>query len=371
MRIGLVCPYSLDVPGGVQNHVLGLASVLRARGHQVSVLAPAEQARGLPRYVETVRGVVPLPFNGAVARVTFGPRAAARTRRWLREGNFDVVHIHDPLTPSLSLLALWASETTVVATFHAASSHARTMWLTTALLRTSMEKIAARVAVSQTARSTGVQHRGAEPFVIPNGIFCDDFHPRASGRDVSYRRPILVFLGRTGETRKGLSVVLDAFADVAATHPDARLLVAGPQSRPVTVPAGVRDRVRFLGLLSDAERADLLASATVFVAPQLGGESFGVVLVEAMASGAAVVASDIPAFRGVLDGGRLGVLFTPGDSGAAARAINGLLDDVSRRERLSEAAAREVGRYDWSVLAPEIEAVYQHVVRTGAASPAS
>jgi phosphatidyl-myo-inositol alpha-mannosyltransferase len=370
MRIGLVCPYSLDVPGGVQNHVLGLAAVLQARGHQVSVLAPAEQASGLPRYVETVRGVVPVPFNGAVARLAFGPRVAARTRRWLRDGDFDIVHIHDPATPSLSLLALWASETTVVATFHAASSHARAMSLTAALLRTSMEKIAARVAVSQTARSSGVQHHGAEPFVIPNGIFCDEFHPLPVHRD-GHQGPTLAFLGRTGETRKGLSVVLDAFADVLATHPDARLLVAGPRTRPVAVPAGVRDRVRFLGLLSDAERADLLASATVFVAPQLGGESFGVVLVEAMASGAAVAASDIPAFRGLLDNGRLGALFTPGDPSAAARAITGLLDDAPRRERLREAAAREVHRYDWSVLAPEIEAVYEQVVRTGAASPAS
>jgi phosphatidylinositol alpha-mannosyltransferase len=370
MRIGLVCPYSLDVPGGVQNHVLGLAAVLRARGHEVSVLAPAGQMTGLPRYVETVRGVVPVPFNGAVARLAFGPRVAARTRRWLRDGDFDVVHIHDPATPSLSLLALWASETTVVATFHAASSHARTMSLTAALLRTSMEKIAARVAVSQTALSTGVRHRGAEPFVIPNGIFCDDFNPLRAHRD-EYQGPTLAFLGRTGETRKGLSVVLDAFADVVAAHPGARLIVAGPQTRPVTVPARVRDRVRFLGLLSDAERADLLASATVFVAPQLGGESFGVVLVEAMASGAAVAASDIPAFRALLDNGRLGALFTPGDPAAAARAISGLLDDAPRRARLSAAAAREVHRYDWSVLAPEIEAVYEKVVRTGAASPAS
>jgi phosphatidylinositol alpha-mannosyltransferase len=370
MRIGLVCPYSLDVPGGVQNHVLGLAAVLQARGHEVSVLAPAEQASGLPRYVETVRGVVPVPFNGAVARLAFGPRVAARTRRWLRDGDFDVVHIHDPATPSLSLLALWASETTVVATFHAASSHSRTMSLTAALLRTSMEKIAARVAVSQTARSSGVQHRGAEPFVIPNGIFCDEFH-RLPVHPDGHQGPTLAFLGRTGETRKGLSVVLDAFADVVATHPDARLLVAGPQTRPVAVPAGVRERVRFLGLLSDAERVDLLASATVFVAPQLGGESFGVVLVEAMASGAAVVASDIPAFRSLLEDGRLGALFTPGDPAAAARAITGLLDDGPRRERLRETAAREVHRYDWSVLAPEIEAVYEQVVRTGAASPAS
>ena len=370
MRIGLVCPYSLDVPGGVQNHVLGLAAVLQARGHDVSVLAPAEQVGGLPRYVETVRGVVPVPFNGAVARLAFGPRVAARTRRWLRDGDFDVVHIHDPATPSLSLLALWASETTVVATFHAASSHARTMSLTAALLRTSMDKIAARVAVSQTARSIGVRHRGAEPIVIPNGIFCDDFHPLLAPRD-EYRAPTLAFLGRTGETRKGLSVVLDAFAEVLAAHPDARLLVAGPGTRPVAVASGVRDRVRFLGLLSDEERAALLASATVFVAPQLGGESFGVVLVEAMASGAAVAASDIPAFRALLDNGRLGALFTPGDPAAAARAINGLLDDAPRRERLSAAAALEVHRYDWSVLAPEIEAVYEKVVRTGAASPAS
>jgi phosphatidylinositol alpha-mannosyltransferase len=367
MRVGLVCPYSLDVPGGVQNHVLGLARALRGRGHQVCVLAPAERTASAPPALQTVRGVVPVPFNGAVARVAFGPRVAARTRRWLVEGAFDIVHIHDPATPSVSLLALWATDATVVATFHAAPSRSRMMPLASALLRTSMGKIAVGIAVSDTARDMVVRHLGAEPIVIPNGICCREFELARPRDDWSRPGPTVVFLGRTGESRKGLSVVLAAFPAVTDAHPDARLLVAGPQSRVTQVPRDVRDHVRFLGTVSDADRASLLASATVFVAPQLGGESFGVVLVEAMAAGAAVAASDLPAFRGLLEGGRLGTLFAPGDPRAAARAVNALLEDDSLRQRLRVAAGRAVQRFDWSVLAPEIEAVYEGVVRTGSA----
>jgi phosphatidyl-myo-inositol alpha-mannosyltransferase len=365
MRVGLVCPYSLDTPGGVQNHVLGLAQMLHARGHQVSVLAPAERATTLPSYVQTVSGVFPISFNGAVARVAFGPRVAARTRRWLRSGDFDVVHLHDPGTPSLSLLALWASETTVVATFHAATARSPMTSLASVLLRTSMEKISAQVAVSEAARITVIDHLGGEPLVIPNGIFCRDFEQARPNAAWAQPGPTVAFLGRTGETRKGLSVVLAAFCDVVDAHPGARLLVAGPRSRAVPVPAGLREQVTFLGTLSDTDRADLLASVHVFVAPHLGGESFGVVLVEAMAAGAAVVASDIPAFRGVLDDGRLGELFAVGDPRAAARALNALLDDGARRDQLRDAASRAVHRYDWSVLVPEIEAVYKAVVPTG------
>jgi phosphatidylinositol alpha-mannosyltransferase len=369
MRIGVVCPYSLDVPGGVQNHVQDLATVLLARGHEVSMLAPGDGATARPPHVQTVGGAVPISFNGAVARVAFGPRAAARTRRWLKDGRFDIVHIHDPATPSVSLLALWAADTTVVATFHAAHPHSRMMSLASGVLRASMEKISARIAVSETARATLVQHLGGEPVVIPNGIFCRQFEAARPRREWSRPGPTVVFLGRTGEMRKGLGVVLGGLPDVVSEHPGLRLLVAGTgRSQADAVPAFLRGHVHFLGVLSDADRAALLASATVFIAPQLGRESFGVVLVEAMAAGAAVVASDIPAFRAVLDEGRLGELFSAGDPADAARAITTVLDDGPRRQRMRTAAAQAVRRYDWSVLAPEIEAVYETVVRASAGS---
>jgi phosphatidyl-myo-inositol alpha-mannosyltransferase len=364
VRIGLVCPYSLDVPGGVQNHVKDLARVLLARGHEVAVLAPGDETAGRPSHIQTISGVVPISFNGAVARVAFGPRVATRTRRWLKDGAFDVVHIHDPATPSVSLLALWASDATVVATFHAANLHSRAMSFVAGALRTSMEKISARIAVSETARSSLVQHIGGEPVVIPNGIFCRDFEDAVLRPEWVDPGPTVAFLGRTGETRKGLAVVMSAFTRVLAAYPGARLLIAGTGRDVLAgMPPSLDGHVQVLGVLSDTERASLLASATVYIAPQLGGESFGVVLVEAMAARAAIVASDLPAFSSVLDHGRLGALFAVGDPEAAARGIVRVLDDPPLRERMRAAAAGAVRRYDWSVVAPQIEAVYDTVAR--------
>ncbi len=363
MRVGLVCPYSLDVPGGVQNHVQDLATALLARGHLVSLLAPGEAAIR-PAHIETVGRGVPTRFNGAVGRVAFGPRVLWQTRRWLREGNFDVVHVHEPEAPSVSLLALWAARTTVVATFHTANARSRVLTAAGVLLRPSLEKISARIAVSEAARATLVQHLGGEPVVIANGLFCDRFATARPREKWVSPGPTIAFLGRGDEPRKGLGVLLAAFAQVLVAHPTARLLVAGRAEDAVVaaLPEPVRQRVELLGQLSDDDRGRLLASAAVFVAPHLGGESFGVVLAEAMAAGAPVVASDLVAFRAVLQDGRLGGLFRPGDPAAAARAICRVLDHPSQAGVLRRRAAQAVRRYDWSDLVPEIEAVYETVL---------
>jgi phosphatidylinositol alpha-mannosyltransferase len=366
MRVGLVCPYSLDVPGGVQNHVRDLAAVLESRGHQIGVLAPGEDAVALPPYVTTVGKAVPVRFNGSVARLAFGPRVAARTRSWLREGGYDLLHVHEPATPSVSLIALWASEVPVVATFHTSNPRSRTMSSAAGLLRPSLEKISARIAVSEAARSTLVQHMGGEPLVVPNGIDCAPFlaaEPRPGWTASASEGPVAVFLGRIDEPRKGLPVLLSAWPEVVRQHPGARLLVAGRgEGGPELVPTEVRDRVEFLGQVSDEDRRGLLASADVFVAPQTGGESFGIVLVEAMAAGAPVVASDLAAFEAVLGGGRYGVLFAAGDPAACAGEVGRLLSDQVRRTNLRTTGRVEARRYDWSRIAPDIEAVYDTVL---------
>jgi phosphatidyl-myo-inositol alpha-mannosyltransferase len=364
VRIGLVCPYSLDVPGGVQNHVQELAAALAGRGHHVGVLAPGDRATVRPAHVETVGRAVPTRFNGAVGRVAFGPRVLAQTRRWLRAGNYDVVHVHEPEAPSVSLLALWASSTTVVATFHTANAGSLLLSAAGIALRPSLEKLSARVAVSEVAHDTLVQHLGGNAVVISNGIDCGYFGAASPRAEWTSPGPTIVFLGRTEEPRKGLGVLLAAFPQVLATYPAARLLIAGHGNAAAVraMPADARGRVEVLGQLSDADRASLLASATVFVAPQVGGESFGVVLAEAMAAGAPIVASALPAFRAVLDGGRLGELFPVGDAGAAARSISGLLDSPRKRERLSREAVVAVQRYDWAGVVAQIEAVYEAVL---------
>lgn len=368
LRIGLVCPYSLDVPGGVQNHVRDLAAVLSNRGHQVQVLAPGEPSATLPDYVTTAGKAVPVRFNGSVARVAFGPRAVSRVRRWLAEGAFDVLHVHEPSAPSVSLVALWASDVPVVGTFHSAVPRSRAMSSTASLLRPSMEKISARIAVSEAARATLVQHVGGEPVVIANGVSVASFAEAVARHEWTTPGPTVVFLGRTDEPRKGLAVLMAAFPSVLSQFPTARLLVAG-RGDPSSWPEGhdperprEGGRVEFLGQVSDEDRARLLASASVYVAPQTGGESFGIVLVEAMAAGAAVVASSLPAFRAVLDGGRLGELFEVGDPDDLARAVRTVLADEVRRTAMRSRATAAVKRYDWSELVGDIEAVYAAVI---------
>jgi phosphatidylinositol alpha-mannosyltransferase len=362
MRVGIVCPYSFDVPGGVQNHVRDLAVALHAQGHEVGVLAPGECADGLPSYVELVGKADPVPYNGSVARLAFGPRVASRTARWLRTGDFDVVHVHEPIAPSVSLLTLWTAEQPLVATFHTAIERSRAMASVSPLVRPSLEKLAAQIAVSEVARDTLVHHLGGGPVVIPNGLFCDAF---ASGGPEPVRHrtePVVVFLGRIDEPRKGLHVLLDAWPQVTAVFPTARLLVAGRGDRLGLAPSGPLTGVEFLGQVSDDARGRLLRSATVCVVPALGGESFGIVLVEAMAAGAAVVASDLPAFRSVL-AGDCGRVFPPGDSAALAETIVDVVSDATQRHAMTERASIAVRRFDWSRVIDQVVTVYDTATR--------
>jgi phosphatidylinositol alpha-mannosyltransferase len=371
LRVGIVCPYSFDAPGGVQFHVRDLAAALQERGHQVSVLAPADEDTPVPDVVTSAGRAVPVRYNGSVARLSFGPRAAARVRRWLEAGNFDVLHLHEPMTPSVSMLALWVSEVPVVATFHTSQERSRALQVAYPLLRQSLEKIAARIAVSEDARRTLVDHVGGDAVVIPNGVYVDEF---AAGR-VAERwqgtpeAPTIAFLGRLDEPRKGLGVLAAAAPRVLERHPGARFLVAGKgdDGRDAAIEAlgSHAEAFEFLGPVSDAEKASLLASADLYVAPQTGGESFGIVLVEAMSAGCGVVASDLGAFRRVLDDGAAGRLFRTGDADDLGRALVAALGDpVGTAERRGRATAF-VRRFDWSAVTDQVLAVYEMAVAAG------
>jgi phosphatidylinositol alpha-mannosyltransferase len=364
MKIGVVCPYSLGTPGGVQNHVRDLAEALLARGHQVSVLAPVDDNEA-PPYVVSAGHAVGVPYNGSVARVTFGPRTAARVRSWLADGAFDVVHVHEPMTPSASIIALWAGDGPFVATFHTWQVRSRAMSAAAGLLRPALEKLDARIAVSENARSMMVQHIGGEAVVIPNGLYTNRFagriRPEWQGSDGT-----ISFLGRMDEPRKGLGVLLSAVPQLLAERPGLKVLVAGTgqaDDARRSLPSSCRDNVLFLGAIDDAARADMLAGSDVYVAPHLGGESFGIVLLEAMAAGAPVLASDLAAFRQVLDGGRLGELFEPGNAAALADQALRLLGSIDERDKLRAAGLSAVQRYDWDALIDEILAVYDLVAR--------
>ncbi|MFD1826797.1 MULTISPECIES: glycosyltransferase family 4 protein [Mumia] len=368
MRIGMVCPYSFDVPGGVQNHVLDLTRSMSELGVDVSVLAPAADDDDLPSYVTPAGRALPVRYNGAVARVSFGPIAMARTRRWLRDGNFDVLHVHDPATPSVSLIALSLASGVSIATIHTSIGRSRALAATEPLLRPAMEKLSARITVSREAQRVVAHYQGGDSVIIPNGLFVDDFSgtERRAGESSTFS---LLFLGRFEETRKGLPVLLDALPAVIERFPGLRLIVAGagdPRVGTAMVPERLREHVEVVGRVSDEERARLLSEADVYVAPNTGGESFGIVLIEAMAAGAPVVASDIRAFADVLEDGRLGALFANEDPVSLAKTLVDALDDPGREERAG--VAREaVRRYDWSVVAPQVISVYETVLGGGGA----
>ncbi len=364
LSIGMVCPYSFDVPGGVQAHVAELAQVFLARGHHVSVLAPASPSVDLPPYVVSAGRAVAIPYNGSVARLRFGVGTYARIRRWIRDNDFDVLHIHEPNAPSLSMLALKVAEGPIVATFHTSTTRSLVLATFQGVLRPYHEKIAGRIAVSELARRWQVQALGADAVEIPNGVDVSSFargplldgYPREGGT--------VLFLGRYDEPRKGMGVLLEALPELVRRHPRLQVLVVGRGDE-----AELRERagalsghLRLLGQVSDEEKAAAMRSADVYVAPNLGGESFGIVLVEALAAHTPVVASRLDAFRRVLRDGAAGVLTGVGDAAALAEGVDRVLTDAALRARLVAAGDAVVRTYDWPVVADQILRVYETVM---------
>jgi phosphatidylinositol alpha-mannosyltransferase len=365
MRIGIACPYSWHVPGGVQSHIRDLAEALIGLGHEVSVISPADDDTPLPPYVVNAGKAVPVPYNGSVARLAFGPLTANRVRRWLRDGNFDVLHVHEPAAPSLSLLACWLASGPLVATMHTANPRSRIMLAASPALRSALEKIDGRIAVSEAARTTLVEHLGGDAVLIPNGVATHRFRSGVPLAGWPGSGGSIGFLGRMDESRKGLSVLLKAFSILGVERPELRILVAGPgdiAEAQHQIPEALRDRVVFTGEVTDEDKARVLHSVDIFCSPNTGGESFGIVTAEAMAAGAPIVASDIEAFRSVLRDGSAGELFAVGDPADLARAAARLLDDPERRAQLSLAALEAVEQYDWSVVAKEVLSVYETVI---------
>ena len=366
LRIGLVCPYSWDFPGGVQNHVRDLAEFLIRNGHYVEVLAPATESEDLPDYVVSAGRAISIPYNGAVARVLFGVGANSRVRSWINDGDFDLLHLHEPAIPSLSLLACWAGEGAMVGTFHAAAKYQKAIFAIGPILEPVIEKLSARIAVSESARLTLTAHLETDAIVIPNGIYADNYRDGSSRPQ--WQGNTIGFLGRFEEDRKGLPVLLDALPIISRFIPDIRVLIAGPgDSEEVLakVDPQLRHRVEFLGKISEEDKADFLASVSLYIAPNTGGESFGIILAEAMAGGAAVVASDIPAFADVLGHGQYGALFESENSENLAKVIIDLLRDEAKRKELAAAGAVHAQRFDWGQVGEEIFEVYELAMVSG------
>lgn len=359
-RIGIVCPYGWDTPGGVQAHIADLATYLISQGHYVSVLAPTSDEENLPDYVVSAGKPISIPYNGAVARILFGPIAFARVRSWISQGDFDLLHLHEPAIPSIALLACFAAEGPLVGTFHASAKRQKAIFAIGPILEPVIEKLTARIAVSEAARETLTEHLETDAVVVPNGIYARRL---ALGKtNHQWSGNTIGFIGRYQEPRKGLMVLVDALPAVIKEIPDVRIIVAGPGNSEEfleEVPSHLRGRFSFLGRITEEEKADFLHSIGVYVAPNTGGESFGIILAEALAAGAAVVASDIPAFQALLSNGKYGELFISEDSASLARSISALLKDGSRRDQLKSDGKIYAQYFDWDEVATRIYDVYE------------
>ena len=359
-RIGIVCPYGWDTPGGVQSHVGDLAEYLIAQGHFVSVLAPVINEEGIPDYVTSAGRPIAIPYNGAVARILFGPLAFARVKQWIGNGNFDLLHLHEPAIPSISLLACWASEGPLVGTFHAASTRQKIAFAITPFIEPVIEKLTARIAVSEAARETLQIHLDTDAVVVPNGIYAKRFADAHT--DLRWSGNTIGFMGRFEENRKGLSVLIEALPAIIEKIPDIRVIVAGP-GNPATIldemEPQLRQRFTFLGRISEQDKANFMSSVSIYVAPNTGGESFGIILAEALAGGASVLASDIPAFDSLLGHGKYGSLFQSENSQDLAKRAVELLNNPDLRTSIAKAGREYAQSFDWDVVAERIYDVYE------------
>ena len=368
MKIGIVCPYDWAVPGGVSIHIRDLALELMSRGYEVNVLAPTSDESVLPHWVTSGGAPISISYNGSVARITFGYKATKRVQRWIENGNFDVLHIHEPLTPSLSALACWSARGPLVGTFHSAMDKSRILSAGYGLAQTVLENLSARIAVSELARNTVVEHVGGDAVLIPNGVHCESFigaNPFDGAPFNGNRDPrAIAFLGRFEESRKGFKLLTEAFAQISEDFPDHYLLVAGPGNQDDAIknlPEELHNRIKFLGRVSDEDKARMLQSAGMYVAPNTGGESFGIVLLEAMACHTPVIASSLPAFNRVLDFGSCGLIFENEDSTSLANAIRETILESNERQERVENAFERVQTFDWDKVATAIIDVYETV----------
>lgn len=385
MRIGLVSPYSWTVPGGVNQHIEHLAEELEARGHEPWIIAPVGALTSRRRAVDSRRpraavrfipmgGAIAIPTNGSRAYLNYSPRVVLRMDRAVRHTRFDVLHVHEPCTPTVAMAAVMLSTCPVVGTFHAALDSSAWYAAMDVVVRRLVERIDVRIAVSPAAMAYPARRFPGAYRIIPNGVPVEKYAPAVGAAKVPGR---VLFIGRA-ERRKGLAVLLEAFARLRRRRPDATLVVAGANRRqvidavraaqPVRSGPGARvdlSGVEPLGWVDDAEKVRRLGEAEVVCAPSLTAESFGIVLAEAMAAGVPVVASDLPGYRAVLQDGACGRLVAPDRPGPLAEALDEVLGDPLLRARLVAAGLEAAGRLSWSSVTDEILQAYEDAVRVG------
>ena len=386
LRIGIICPYSFEAPGGVQAHVKDFAEELISRGHSVSVLAPGRRTKDMPLWVQTTNTSFAFPYNGSVAHISYFGFVGNTVRNWVRQGHFDIIHVHEPEIPSISHKVFFRgfSHPPIVATFHTSfQEYPLALKLFEKYLHDYLKDIDEAVFVSPSAQKIAVHYldRKIPVHVIPNGIHKNVFvsaQPHAVWQG-SRDAPTIGFLGRMKEGRKGFSVFAQAMPAILEEFPHARFLCAGDGKDEAgqvlsalgSGGDGLREHVEFLGRISDSDKAGFYKSLSVYVAPQTGGESFGIVLAEAMAAGCPLVASDLQAFKDVSCNGACAELFPSSDPGKLAEAVCTVLKDDARRSSMVRAGMARSDDFDWATVTDDILSLYYGLAGTGQAAGTS
>jgi len=375
VKIGIVSQSYYPRYGGVTEHVHHTAAELRKRGHEVTIVTSRfreGEANHAPGVVRIGYNIM-IPFNGAFVDLAVGVRLKGQLRSLMRAYDFDLVHTHAPLVPTLPLLAIQAAECPQVGTFHTTGGPSRLLEWTRGLLEPVVNRLDARIAVSQTAREFAARYFPGEYHVIPNGVDIERFHPGVAPierwRDPDHEN--LLFVGRL-DPRKGVQLLLDCMPEVVErTRGRARLLVVGDSylrlKYEASIPSSMRRHIQFFGHVPSDELPRWYATGDVFVSPATGNESFGIVLLEAMAAGRAIVASDIPGYRSVVTPDVNGVMFPPGDRAALARTLSRLVNDPERRVLLGARGRARALEFAWPRVADRLEAVYREVLTRRAA----
>jgi phosphatidylinositol alpha-mannosyltransferase len=376
MKIALVTPYDYPYPGGVTEHIAALDKCFRALGHDTRIIAASTTDEDvLGDHVIKVSGAVAnVPFSGSTARITIAPVVYRRIKQILKQEKFDVVHVHEPTVPMLSLVVLRHSHALNVGTFHAYRESNAIYEYMRPLVQRVFNRLDGRIFVSEAVREYITRYFPGDYTIIPNGIDCARFaspeiQPIEQFND---GRPNLLFVGRM-EKRKGFRHLMRAFPHIKKAIPDARLIVCGAFSDKEKAPfirytrTGKLRSVHFVGYVSPEELPRYYRTATIFCAPSTGFESFGIILLEAMAAGVPIVASDITGYRSVVENGGEGLLVPPEDEQALARAIIDLLRDPKRRAEMRDCGKKTAAQYDWSIVARRVLDYYDQLINAHSA----
>lgn len=363
-------PYDYSFPGGVVNHIAYLAHHFIQGGHQVKIIAPCLKSgtRYFEEEVTPVGRPIPIPSGGSIARVPLSPWLPAQVGEILKRQNFDILHLHEPFTPMLCLSALIRSDTINVGTFHAYHSHPWPYKLGRPIFRRLLTRLHGKIAVSQPALEYVSRYLPADYRIIPNGIDIKHFTPEGPKKEEFADGKInLLFVGRL-ERRKGLDYLLKACAKVKKEFANFRLIVVGPGTllrrkyEAMVKDFAIEDNVVFVGFVPSAELPSYYRSADIFCAPATGGESFGIVLLEAMACARPVIATNIIGYASVLKHGTEGILVPPKDDDSLAQAILKLVDDRQLRERLGEQGRINAEKYSWANIARQVMDYYKSLL---------